>query len=124
VRCGGTSSLWNQFPYEKQKKCSIPWQISVYVNVNDAVSRDSSVVGAPAKQKEAVRSAEKARTSTCLFADRVANASISAYQARGGGQLDGKQTVLAAILAHDQGDDSLTVLSFGVGTQVQSSCQK
>ena len=66
----------------------------------------------------AVRSAEKARTATCLFADRVARESIAVYEARCGRERNGKQTVLAAILAHESETDSLHVLSFGVGTQV------
>lgn len=70
----------------------------------------------------AIRSAEKQRTSTCPFADRIANLSITEYKRRRGiSTFDGVQTVLAAILVHDSASNDLRVLSFGVGTKILSS---
>lgn len=88
-----------------------------------------------------VRSAESSRISSCLFADRVAELSISAYKQNCPSDLQNayKQTVLAAFLIqrNDSGDEqnlvndvyiasndvtdrfcSLEVVSFGVGTKV------
>ncbi len=66
-----------------------------------------------------MRSAEKKRTSTCTFADRIAKASIEEYKRRRGhATFEGVQTVLAAILVHNAIDDDLQVVSFGVGTKI------
>ena len=69
-----------------------------------------------------LRSAEKQRTSTCSFADRLALLSIAEYKRRrGSSTFDGIQTVLASILVFDSSADVLKVLSFGVGTKVLPS---
>lgn len=88
-----------------------------------------------------VRSAESSRISSCLFADRVAELSISAFKRHCPSDLQDayKQTVLAAFLIQrdDSGEEqnlvkntasasnnednrqcSLEVVSFGVGTKV------
>ena len=57
----------------------------------------------------AVRDAEKLRTSTCPFADRVAQASIAAYRKYTQDLKQEGQTVLAAILIHDAVRDVLQV---------------
>ena len=92
-----------------------------------------------------VRSAESSRISSCSFADRVAELSISAFKRNCPSDLQDayKQTVLAAFLIQrndiggeqeqNLGDDtqsasnavgdrscSLEVVSFGVGTKVLS----
>ncbi len=50
------------------------------------------------EEKKAVRSAEKSRVSTCVFADRVARTSLNEFERRRGTiDFSGHQTVLAAI---------------------------
>ncbi|EKX38979.1 hypothetical protein GUITHDRAFT_165055, partial [Guillardia theta CCMP2712] len=73
----------------------------------------------------AVRNAEKSRTSTCSFADRVARASIQEYlrvtnktRWESSMQTVTAQMVLAAFLLHDSKDDSLLVVSLGTGTKI------
>ena len=81
-----------------------------------------------------VRSAEKDRESSCLFADRVAKLSISTFQSVCPRDLQQsyKQTVLATFLIQrtnidksdgnltiqDMPEDTLRVVSLGVGTKV------
>ena len=81
-----------------------------------------------------VRSAEKDRESSCLFADRVAEISISTFQSVCPSDLQESynQTVLATFLiqrtnfgksdgslrSQDMSEDTLRVVSLGVGTKV------
>jgi hypothetical protein len=86
------------------------------------------------KKKPAIRHAEKRRTSTCKFADRVAKLSVDHYKSTIKIENRPPQTCIATILAHcaatdqDGDDDSdnegtLWVLSMGVGTKFLSeSC--
>jgi hypothetical protein len=69
-----------------------------------------------------VRHAEKRRTSTCIFADRVAQTSIQAFrtQVPKDWVRENKQICLASFVAHfndRNDDDNLKVLAFGVGTK-------
>ena len=65
-----------------------------------------------------VRHAEKARVSSCAFADVIAKASIDVFTEVNGGPLAaGQQTVLATIAALDASTGQLHVLSLGVGTK-------
>ena len=95
------------------------------------------------KKKPAIRHAEKRRTSTCRFADRVAQLSINHYKATIPIEQRPPQTCIATILAHYRrneddngseipgdkkhdnygGEGKLWVLSMGVGTKFLSeSC--
>jgi hypothetical protein len=83
------------------------------------------------KKKPAIRHAEKRRTSTCIFADRVAKISVDHYKSTIKIENRPPQTCIATILAHcaaaDDDDDNdndnegtLWVLSMGVGTKFLS----
>ena len=70
------------------------------------------------------------RTSSCIFADNIAKASIAAYDAalasvpepaRTDAFGGGKQTVLAAVVARDELMDALRVVSLGTGTKFMSA---
>ena len=89
------------------------------------------------KKKSAIRHAEKRRTSTCRFADRVAQLSVDHYNATIPIEQRPPQTCIATILAHyrkheddvhkhDDNDGAagmLWILSMGVGTKFLSeSC--
>ena len=71
-------------------------------------------------KKQAIRHAEKRRTSTCIFADRVAQLSVSHYQATIPLSERAPQTCIATILAHNSFTGNLFVLSMGVGTKFLS----
>jgi len=67
----------------------------------------------------AVRYAEKRRTGTCRFADRVATVSLDIFHAKipkAFRELQ-RQTCVASIVAHFKEDDHLQVVSLGVGTK-------
>jgi len=66
-----------------------------------------------------VRNAEKRRTATCLFADRVAQVSVDLYRSVFPSKLQETQTCIATIVAHDRSKsrDNLTVLALGAGTK-------
>ena len=92
------------------------------------------------KKKPSIRHAEKRRTSTCIFADRVAKISVDHYKSTIKIENRPPQTCIATILAHctatvdddddnddDNNDDNndnnegkLWVLSMGVGTKFLS----
>ena len=89
------------------------------------------------KKKSAIRHAEKRRTSTCRFADRVAQLSVDHYNATIPIEQRPPQTCIATILAHyrkhedelhkdDENDGAtglLWILGMGVGTKFLSeSC--
>ena len=70
------------------------------------------------------------RTSSCIFADNIAKASIAAYDAalasvpeptRTDAFGGGKQTVLAAVVARDERMDALRVVALGTGTKFMSA---
>ena len=70
------------------------------------------------------------RTSSCIFADNIAKASIAAYDAalasvpeptRTDAFGGGKQTVLAAVVARDELMDAPRVVSLGTGTKFLSA---
>ena len=70
------------------------------------------------------------RTSSCVFADNIAKASIDAYNAvlasvpepaRSDAFGGGRQTVLAAVVARDERLDALRVVSLGAGTKFMST---
>jgi hypothetical protein len=67
----------------------------------------------------AVRYAEKRRTGTCHFADRVATVSLNVFDAKipKAFREIQKQTCAASIVAHFEGDDYLQVMALGVGTK-------
>lgn len=67
-------------------------------------------------KKRNIRHAEKRRTSTCDFADRIARLSVNHYKACLQEQAS-PLTCIATIVAHDASDDALRVLSMGVGTK-------
>lgn len=75
------------------------------------------------KKKPAIRHAEKRRTSTCAFADRVANAALAVYRrvVLLRQSADPRQrhvpTCVAAILVHQADTDTLHVVALGVGTK-------
>jgi hypothetical protein len=68
-------------------------------------------------EKKAVRHAEKRRTSTCEFADRVAQVSVDQFNRIPEDERPSK-TCMAAIVAHCDGE--LRVMSMGVGTKFMS----
>ena len=70
----------------------------------------------------AVRSAEKARTSTCALADTVANAVIAQYRQLTPGDARDDQEVVAGIVAVS--DNSVRVISMGVGNKFSPSGEK
>ncbi|GKY91580.1 hypothetical protein MPSEU_000129900 [Mayamaea pseudoterrestris] len=58
-----------------------PSSVSVDAAVNSSSAASSSISATPATAKKpSIRHAEKRRTSTCIFADRVARVSIDAYR--------------------------------------------
>lgn len=66
-----------------------------------------------------IRDAERARTSTCAFADRVARTSIHAYRSHAEHELFKEcQTVLAAFLVHDAQVDELQVRTLPFSTSI------
>lgn len=67
-----------------------------------------------------IRSAEKDRVASCLFADRVASLSLKAYEEMCPDELrkSYKQTVLSTILVFNMNCNALYVVSVGVGTKV------
>lgn len=71
------------------------------------------------KEENAVRHAEKRRTSTCSFADRVASTSVDHYCTivPSSFRESQRQTCLATIVAHCRHSDTLRVLAMGVGTK-------
>jgi hypothetical protein len=73
------------------------------------------------KPKPSIRHAEKRRTSTCKFADRVAKLSIEYYKVVIPEADRPPQTCMATIVAHFADDGSLKVLSMGVGTKFLST---
>ncbi len=92
---------------------------------------DASAQTPPAKEKPAIRHAEKRRTSTCRFADRVAQLSVDHYKANIPVEQRPPQTCIATILAHYRGNENshvddnknrgmLWILSMGVGTKFLS----
>jgi hypothetical protein len=70
--------------------------------------------------KKGIRHAEKRRTSTCQFADRVARLSIDHYHSLIPEEKRLQQTCVATIIAHNLKDGSLQVLSMGAGTKFLS----
>ena len=68
-----------------------------------------------------MRSAEKERTSTCPFADRVATTAIAAFRRHAAAQgVTYKQTVMAAVVAvfkRDAGPAHFTTVALGAGTK-------
>ena len=79
------------------------------------------------KPPRAIRHAEKRRTSTCRFADRVAQVSVDSYHSiiPKFYREQQKQTCVATIVAHDtslpnESNRNLIVLAMGVGTKFLS----
>ena len=72
------------------------------------------------QKKKGIRYAEKRRTSSCAFADRVARLSIDHYRQIVPLEQQLPQTCLSAIVSHNSEDGSLHVLSMGVGTKFLS----
>jgi hypothetical protein len=75
---------------------------------------------AEASKKEAVRSAESSRKSSCVFADQVASLCVETFREICPSDLSYDQTCLAAmvmLLPSDFGGERLVVLSLGVGTK-------
>ena len=76
-------------------------------------------------KKPAIRHAEKRRTATCTFADRVAQCSIDHYRNIVPKDQRPSQTCLATIVAHEKvdGKSTIHILGLGVGTKFLSeSC--
>ena len=70
------------------------------------------------EKKKNIRYAEKRRTSTCLFADRVAQVSLDVYRRTIQESERLPQTCLATIVAHDaENGGTLSVVGMGVGTK-------
>lgn len=71
------------------------------------------------KGDKAIRHAEKRRTGTCAFADRVARVSIERYcdTIPASFREAQKQTCIATVVAYYKNTDTLTVLALGVGTK-------
>ena len=69
------------------------------------------------KQPKNIRHAEKRRTATCAFADRVARISVQHYKNCLGPQHATPLTCVATIVAHSSIDNTLSILSMGVGTK-------
>lgn len=74
----------------------------------------------PEAQPQSIRHAEKRRTASCAFADRVAQISIDLYRAQIPGEQRPPKTCLATIVVHDSSSGSLSVLGMGVGTKVRA----
>ena len=73
----------------------------------------------PTSNRSARRSAEKRRTSSCAFADAVAEAVIKAYRRHCPAELVAayRQTVLAGFVLLDRASGELRVVGLGVGTK-------
>lgn len=69
------------------------------------------------EDKKGIRHAEKRRTATCLFADRIAQISVEQYRRIIPESERPPQTCLATVVAHDTENDVLTVQGLGVGTK-------
>ena len=95
---------------------NISWKLSL-LRSSFPISNAIYIMSSPSPpQSSAVRHAEKRRTSTCLFADRVAHASVEIYR-----QVirdPPNQTCMASILVCH--DDKLYVVGMGVGTKFLS----
>ncbi len=105
------------------------------IPINEALAQTPPVPNKKGdKKKPAIRHAEKRRTSTCRFADRVAQLSVNHYKEVIPLEQRPPQTCIATILAHyrDDNDDAredsclvgdgknqgrLWILSMGVGTK-------
>jgi hypothetical protein len=72
------------------------------------------------KPTTGVRHAERRRTATCRFADRVAQHSVDYYQQQIPSNQRPSQTCMATLVAHFQDTQRLIVLSMGVGTKFLS----
>ena len=72
------------------------------------------------KPTTGVRHAERRRTATCRFADRVAQHSVDYYQKQIPPNQRPPQTCMATLVAHFQDTQRLFVLSMGVGTKFLS----
>jgi hypothetical protein len=72
------------------------------------------------KPTRGVRHAERRRTATCRFADRVAQHSVDYYQKQFPPNQRPPQTCMATLVAHFQDTQRLFVLSMGVGTKFLS----
>ncbi len=74
-------------------------------------------------RRRAVRHAEKRRTSTCAFADRIAHVSVDHYHKVVPERFrnEQKQTCVATIVAHHCVTKELRVISMGVGTKFLSN---
>jgi double-stranded RNA-specific adenosine deaminase len=74
-------------------------------------------------QRRAVRHAEKRRTSTCAFADRIAQLSVDHYHmvVPESFRHEQKQTCVATIVAHHGLTKELRVIAMGVGTKFLSN---
>jgi hypothetical protein len=72
------------------------------------------------KPTTGVRHAERRRTATCRFADRVAQHSVDYYQQQIPAKKRPPQTCMATFVAHFQDTQRLIVLSMGVGTKFLS----
>jgi hypothetical protein len=82
----------------------------------EKISGISMSTSSTMKKPDAVRHAEKRRTSSCRFADRVAQVSVQHYHRTV--PLRDEKTCVATIVAHDShNSDSLVVLAMGVGTK-------
>ena len=64
-----------------------------------------------------VRHAEKRRTGTCRFADRIAQTSLGAYRSCVPQSFQQQHTCVATIVAHFASDGHLQVMGLGVGTK-------
>jgi double-stranded RNA-specific adenosine deaminase len=69
------------------------------------------------KNANGIRSAESNRTSSCLFADEVAKLCIETYRKICPEDICYSQTVIAGIVMENQLEQSLRVVSLGVGTK-------
>ena len=70
--------------------------------------------------KKNIRHAEKRRTATCSFADRVAQISVDHYRRLIPESERLPQACLATIVAYSKSDGNLTVVALGVGTKFLS----
>ncbi len=78
-----------------------------------------SIDTVPQNVKKNIRHAEKRRTATCVFADRVAQVSIAHYRQLVPPSERPTQTCLATIVSHDR-NGNLKVVGMGVGTKFLS----
>ena len=84
--------------------------LSNKMDYDEKKTSNVNAMSASGKARPSIRHIEKRRTSTCQFADRIAEISIRHYRKIVPKEHQGTSTCLAAVLAHDSRTDSFIIL--------------